>query len=153
MTLEVHFRMECSSPALLWRVQCASSAVPPAAVQNSPSAVVHSLQRQLLYPLVDLPILVLAVLELRKPYAWRTEGHSRSAHGLQCGNLLYTLVYPAKGCCRIERTVFRIVNEELRRAGHSLHSGCHQHVTPKQHEASKAPCASLGATTPYLQSL
>ena len=47
----------------------------PAAVQHSPSAAVHSLQRQLLYPPVDLPILVLAVIGLRKPYAWRTEGH------------------------------------------------------------------------------
>ena len=103
--------MEYSSPTLLWRVQRASSA---AAVQNSPSAAVHSLQRQLLYPPVDHPILVLEVLGLRKPYVWRTEGHSLSARGLQCGTLLYDLVYSAKERRRIERTVFRIVNEEFR---------------------------------------
>ena len=76
MTLKEHFRREFSSPTLLWRVMCASSTATPAAAQkHSPSAAVHSLQRQPRYPPADLPTLVLKVLGLRKPYAWRIEGH------------------------------------------------------------------------------
>ena len=73
MTVKEHFRMEFSSPTLLWHVPCA--AAPVAAQQHSPSAAVHSLQRQLLYPPADPPTLVLTVLGLRKPYVWRIEGH------------------------------------------------------------------------------
>ncbi len=73
MTLKEHFWMKFSSPTLLWRVQCASSLAAPQ--KNSPSAAVHSLQRQLRYPPADLPTLVLTVLGLRRPYAWRIEGH------------------------------------------------------------------------------
>jgi hypothetical protein len=112
MTLEEHFWMEYSSPTALARSVHLDPRLRRS--ESPPSAAVHSLQQQQIYPPVDLPILVLAVLGLRKPYAWRTEGHSLSARGLQCGILIYNLVYWVKERCRIERTVFRIVNEEIR---------------------------------------